>query len=221
VRATGWWGPLGVSLGAHAAILLALGGMPAALRRKPERSADALPVEVWTAVERQHASPAPQDAPRLPMTPRVVPRRQLVSAAALATGSPESLAVEADAREASDEESVGGRGTETGEAPAGVAAGTAGSGELANAVDLAALNAKLAAAAAECYPSAARRLRLTGEVELDFCAETDGRASSASIRGSTGSAVLDAAAQRCVLEHAVPLPVRAGCFRLPVRFGVR
>jgi TonB family protein len=86
--------------------------------------------------------------------------------------------------------------------------------------DLTALHQRLAEAAQSCYPAAARRLRLSGQLELAFCASADGRASNPSLGSSSGSELLDRAALDCLLARATPLPVRSGCFRVPVRFGM-
>jgi TonB family protein len=94
--------------------------------------------------------------------------------------------------------------------------GSAGGGG----AELAALHQRLAEAAESCYPPAARRLRLTGQLELAFCLAADGRAASHSLAASSGSELLDRAALACILDRAAPLPVRSGCFRVPVRFGV-
>ena len=81
------------------------------------------------------------------------------------------------------------------------------------------LHRRLAEAAARCYPAAARRLRLHGEVPVRFCLDARGGASGLSLVGSTGSAVLDRSALECVVPGAEPLPAVAGCFQVAVRFG--
>lgn len=84
---------------------------------------------------------------------------------------------------------------------------------------LAELHRRLAEAAARCYPSSARRFRLTGEVPLHFCLDASGVATALSLEGSTGSALLDRSALECVVQGAQPLSGFEGCFLVPVRFG--
>jgi len=103
------------------------------------------------------------------------------------------------------------RGTEAGPQ----AAGSGASDRVAE------LHRRLAESAQRCYPSTARRLRLRGEVGLHFCLGEQGRASVASLRGSTGSALLDAAARECVLDGALPAPGIAGCYDVPIKFSDR
>lgn len=84
---------------------------------------------------------------------------------------------------------------------------------------LAELHRRLAEAAARCYPPAAQRLRLQGEVPLRFCLDAHGGASGLSLLGTTGSDLLDRSALECVVPGAEPLPALAGCFQVAVRFG--
>src|SRR5262249_24079316 len=109
-------------------------------------------------------------------------------------GSPEFTAADdragaccSDDRTGARFSAVESRGTETGAQAVGEASDR-----------VAELHRRLAESAQRCYPSAARRLRLRGEVGLHFCLSEQGRASVASLRGSTGSALLDAAARECV-----------------------
>lgn len=81
------------------------------------------------------------------------------------------------------------------------------------------LHRRLAEAAARCYPEAARRFRLTGEVPLRFCLDGRGTAKAVSLEGSTGSPLLDRSALECVVPGAEPLSGFEGCFLVPVRFG--
>jgi TonB family protein len=81
------------------------------------------------------------------------------------------------------------------------------------------LHRRLAEAAARCYPTAAQRFRLTGEVPLHFCLDAAGVATALSLEGSTGSALLDRSALECVVAGAQPLSGFEGCFLVPVRFG--
>jgi TonB family protein len=81
------------------------------------------------------------------------------------------------------------------------------------------LHRRLAAAAARCYPTAARRFRLQGEVPLHFCLDAAGTATALRLQGSTGSSLLDRSALECVVPGAQPLSGFEGCFLVPVRFG--
>ena len=85
------------------------------------------------------------------------------------------------------------------------------------------VHARLAAMAEGCYPSAARRFQQRGTVQLSFCLDASGGAASTSITQSSGAALLDAAAQGCVVQKAAPFPPEAAsrCFSVPVRFGAR
>jgi TonB family protein len=103
--------------------------------------------------------------------------------------------------------------------PALAGAGGDGTGDEKGAPGWAALHEQLAAAARTCYPDAARRFRVSGDVELDFCVGPGGKAAAPHLSGSTGSEALDRAARECVLERAQPLVVDTGCFRVPVHFG--
>lgn len=105
----------------------------------------------------------------------------------------------------------------SGRSPPGAGPVGAEGGRLA-AIDLAALHARLAAAARGCYPPAAVRFRLTGTVPVHFCVDSSGALSSIELRGTSGSALLDRAARDCVLPRAAPLRVPASCFDVPVAF---
>lgn len=87
--------------------------------------------------------------------------------------------------------------------------------------DLSRLQAKLTAAAARCYPEGARRFRQSGVTTLEFCLDARGALVRSSVKQSSGSGLLDGAAQGCVLQGALPAgpEVGQGCFALPVRFG--
>jgi TonB family protein len=89
--------------------------------------------------------------------------------------------------------------------------------------DVKALHAALAEAARRCYPAAARRYRLSGEAQIDFCLDGSGALSSTRLVASSGAEVLDAAARDCVIAGALPLPREAvgGCYTVPVRFSTR
>jgi periplasmic protein TonB len=114
-------------------------------------------------------------------------------------------------------EAAAGSGTEVGGgAREGGGPGAAGGGADPR---LAELHRRLAEAAARCYPPAAQRLRLRGEVPLRFCLDAQGGASGLSLLGTTGSTLLDRSALECVVPGAEPLPPLAGCFQVAVRFG--
>jgi TonB family protein len=81
------------------------------------------------------------------------------------------------------------------------------------------LHRRLAEAAEHCYPAAARRFRLRGEVVLHFCLDAAGAATALSLEGSTGSPLLNRSALECVVPGAQPLSGFEGCFLVPVRFG--
>ncbi len=84
---------------------------------------------------------------------------------------------------------------------------------------IAQLHQRLANSARHCYPYAARRLRLRGEVALHFCLDSQGVAEAAALRGTTGSALLDRAALQCVLAGALPAPGIPGCYDIPILFS--
>jgi TonB family protein len=84
--------------------------------------------------------------------------------------------------------------------------------------DLSELHARLSSAASRCYPPAARRHRLTGSVEVFFCVDAGGQPSRIERRGSSGSELLDRAAESCVVQGAAPLRAPEGCYRVPVVF---
>jgi TonB family protein len=97
--------------------------------------------------------------------------------------------------------------------------GSGGAGGVATEARLGELHRRLAAAAARCYPAAARRFRLQGEVPLHFCLDAAGTPTAVRLQGSTGSSLLDSSALECVVPGAQPLPGFEGCFLVPVHFG--
>lgn len=181
----------------------------------------------------QVLSRAPGGGAKMPLAASPAPQVRLARATPARRGPPP---VAETSRSGDDEPSapaeVGPPGAAVGDSagtgsalPSGaggsVAVGTpggAGSGG-GDAASWTALHEKLEAAARECYPDAARRFRLRGEVELDFCVGPGGHAVSAHLGGTTGSGALDRAAQECVLSRSEPLGVDRGCFRVPIRFG--
>lgn len=127
--------------------------------------------------------------------------------------------------EASGESRVGEQGNPTGgsgEIPSGQSGSGGQSPSRGGAMTperIAELHQRLASSAQRCYPPAARRLRLHGQVGLHFCLGEDGLAESRSLRGSTGSALLDRASLDCVLAGALPVPAMVGCYDVQVRFS--
>jgi len=99
------------------------------------------------------------------------------------------------------------------------AGGSLAHGAAPSASRLGELHRRLAEAAARCYPAAARRFRLQGQVPLHFCLDAAGTATALNLQGSTGSAVLDRSALECVVPGAQPLSGFEGCFLVPVHFG--
>lgn len=83
------------------------------------------------------------------------------------------------------------------------------------------IHERLARGAVRCYPAAAQRFRQRGEVMMAFCVSALGVPEEISLFATSGSSLLDEAAQNCVVPSAAPLPVEASgqCFRVPVRFG--
>lgn len=121
-------------------------------------------------------------------------------------------------------EAPSGPASDTGATGAGAA--TAGAGAGAGATDAppspvsTEVHARLASAAAGCYPAAARRFRQRGTVTIAFCVTANLTGSAPEVRQSSGLGVLDAASA-CVVEHAAPFPAEAArqCFTVPIRFG--
>lgn len=67
------------------------------------------------------------------------------------------------------------------------------------------------------YPALARRRALEGESEVEFGIAADGRPTAIALARSSGSTLLDRAAERAVRD-AAPLPSVLGRLRVPVRF---
>jgi TonB family protein len=110
-------------------------------------------------------------------------------------------------------------GREGGSAAGAESSGAEGQGAVLRGSRLGELHHRLAEAAARCYPQAARRFRLQGEVPVHFCLDAAGTATALSLEGSTGSALLDRSALECVVQGAAPLSGFEGCFLVPVHFG--
>lgn len=69
------------------------------------------------------------------------------------------------------------------------------------------------------YPERARRLGLTGTTRIRFQVRPDGRADGVETVGSSGSALLDRAAEQGA-RRARALPYVYGRLEVPVRFGL-
>jgi TonB family protein len=221
VKPASWLGAaLVLSAGMHLGLYALMRGHRAA---PADLAAAAVKVEVWAPLP-PVLRPAPSKEASLTPHPgppaRAERSRTRASARPLVPAPAAEAGLEAPASEGPQD--ADDRPSGDAAAPASRAGGTgegAEGSEGAGSPGLLALSQRLAEAARACYPPAARRLRLVGSVELLFCAEPDGSASRVSLAGSTGSVLLDRAAEDCLLARIAPLPVREGCFRLPVRFG--
>ncbi len=103
-------------------------------------------------------------------------------------------------------------------APGGNAMGAEAAGGPGAPNHLAEIHARLADSARRCYPPAARRFRLTGEVQVSFCIDGHGGVTQVAARKSSGSALLDRAAVDCVIPGATPLPGPSTCKTVAVQF---
>jgi TonB family protein len=214
-----WRWALGASLAIHAVLL-------AAVWRAHSRARLEVPVGIRAplAVQLWHPpSPSPSPEAALSRPTRLRGRAATLSAPPAVASEDGQIPLEEPDSSEPAEGLPGGSGPRVGglTGPAGGGRTSAGGAGEGVGVDLIALHLRLAEAAQFCYPPAARRLRLRGQLELAFCAAADGQVVSQSIGSSSGSELLDHAALSCLLERAAPLPVRSGCFRVPVRFGVR
>jgi TonB family protein len=150
--------------------------------------------------------------PRPAMVARPVDREPSVAASALAVDT-----LTAARAPASRQDETAGGAAALGQASAGLPGLGEGGGHGGS--RLGELHRRLAEAAVRCYPAAARRFRLTGEVPVHFCLDAAGTATALSLEGSTGSPLLDRSALECVVPGAQPLSGFEGCFLVPVRFG--
>jgi periplasmic protein TonB len=106
-----------------------------------------------------------------------------------------------------------------GAAQGGSGAGRGGaSGAGSGPLDWAAAHRKLSLAARSCYPPRARRFQLVGTTQVRFCLGVQGELLGSTVLASSGSPLLDQAAQGCVVGRAVPLPLPPGCYEQPVQF---
>ncbi len=122
---------------------------------------------------------------------------------------------------AADESDEAGRSDDAGQSgrPGGVSAGREGPVADLEAVT-ARVHARLAAAARDCYPAAARRFRQLGRVPVRFCVGAN-LAAERLVLSPSGLALLDDAARECVVPRAAPFPAEAAtrCFEVAVDFG--
>ncbi|MBI3181316.1 MAG: TonB family protein [Myxococcales bacterium] len=189
-------------------------------RAGPRRKAS--PLSGHRAVpEPRAAEPSPQAAalPAAPGGDRPPVQSEVAEAEPVGSESQGSSESSGAAEDGAGSEGQGvGEGDGQGLSGSGVGGpGGAGQGE-AEGPDLEALHRRLAASAKRCYPPAARRFRLKGEVKLTFCIDASGGLSSVELQGTTGSPLLDRAAQACVVQGALPLKM-SGCRPVLVRFA--
>jgi periplasmic protein TonB len=205
-------GALAFSAALHLALFAAL---VATVRPAPPRpSLEVRLVQLFSPTAPGGGEP-PADVPTEPVSNaqrRRAPAR-LTPAPAVSTALPTAAPLALAAGVEGQTPPGGGKG---GPGRADPAEGNAGGG---SASLLGELHRRLSEAATRCYPPAARRLRLRGEVPLRFCLDAAGSASALSLEGSTGSPVLDRSALECVVPGAAPLPGVVGCFQVAVRFG--
>jgi TonB family protein len=211
---------LGVSLGCHATLLLALTLLPPyrlSLRERPivvVVLGDAGAAGVGTAVGASTADgdePASSGAEAAPVAAPLVPTRQERARHAAIVASRESDRHDADAPStdtgatapADEDTAGGGRGRSAGDdtggrgSGRGDGAGVRGIGRGAGSVG-AGGGGDLRASCAICpipeYPARARRQGWQGTVDVELYVDRDGAVAEASIGRSSGFAVLDAAA---------------------------
>jgi TonB family protein len=210
---------------AHAALL---GALLLAVRPPPVKGPFSvrllvLPPEEAGAEGTGHANAAPEGRPQGPTQRRTSKPRPATAAGPVDTeASVPASALAADTLMATPvlaslEGPTAGGGVAVGAASAGLLGARKG-GALGGS-RLGELHRRLAEAAVRCYPAAARRFRLTGEVPLHFCLDAGGTATALSLEGSTGWPLLDRSALECVVPGAQPLSGFEGCFLVPVRFG--
>jgi periplasmic protein TonB len=207
---------------------------PGRAQQPPEpAAAQATPLQ-WVQVQMLPRPPGAPAAPPRAATARSsrVPSRQVPGAPAEPpVGAPPVAAASSPAPE-SGQLTTSAAGPEGTGAGAGEGASVAASGSLGAAGASGAMgpgavaldhrpliHARLAAAARRCYPAAAGRFRLRGEVRVQFCLDGNGGLQKVEAASSSGSELLDRAAIDCVLPGALPLAGPAGCLHVPVVFG--
>ncbi len=214
---------LAVSALAHAAVLGAL-----LLTVRPLPSSAPLAVRLLAVEVAPAFAAGPGATSAAPVRPRRAsrPRTKDMAGGSAATVQPPAPAasgvpgdIAADGARATGPASPGGAGEDSATPGTGTAAGGGGSADGASTSLVSELHRRLAEAARRCYPAAAQRFRLQGEVPVHFCLDGQGVATALSLQGSTGSPLLDRSALECVVPGAAPLPAVAGCFLVPVHFG--
>ena len=86
------------------------------------------------------------------------------------------------------------------------------------------LHDQLQASAVQCYPAAAKRFGSRGTSKVSFCVHSL-HADKIELQQSSGSSLLDDAAQHCVMSDIdnflgmVPVSLEGHCFAFPVAFG--
>ncbi|MGO9829003.1 MAG: energy transducer TonB [Myxococcaceae bacterium] len=213
---------------AHAALLgsvLFLGQRPSALRPLALRLVEVATGPAATAAASATTLAAPPAEARAPAHPG--PRRPGTRARAASPLEPleppapaPSAVLAADAAPGAAHSPTPGGGAILAAQVAGPAAAGGALGAAAGTASLLGeLHRRLAVAAQRCYPAAARRFRLQGEVPVHFCLDGHGVASALRLEGSSGSPLLDRSALECVVPGAEPLAGLEGCFLVPVHFG--
>ncbi len=222
------WGAIAASAVLHGALVVRLAPSRAparALAFAPGSGSHALAVLLVTSgrgpVPELAAAPAalPRAAPARAVRPRAPSGGSPVAAPAAPAGA-ELPSGEGEGGAAAPGPGLGegaGEGSAPGAGATGEGGGGAGSG--GEGALLAELHRRLAAAARSCYPAAARRFGQRGVVRLVFALDATGAASGAALEGTTGSPLLDRAAQECVLSRAAPLPAVPGRYAVDVRFA--
>jgi periplasmic protein TonB len=212
-------------LAAHAGLLTWLQNSSAPVQ--PPQLATVVTMELLASgpAPVQASQPAPQAEPRQPATPKPAPKtapKQLSKPAPTAPTQTEPSPLPAAAPSLA---TAAASSSTTAEAPA-----TAATGPASPAPASAPARVELPSASADylnnpkpAYPPLSRRLREEGKVVLRVLIETDGSASRAEIRSSSGYERLDQAALQTVLKwHYVParrngVP-EAMWFNVPINF---
>ncbi len=213
---------LGLSALAHAVLLVGLLGAarPAAFQGPLALHLVALPQPSEEAAAPGPVALPAQARPSPPHPSRPVAARRIDAV----LQAPVETAVGTEfppAREEATAAAAEGPGPSSGVGPGAASGGEGGDGPRSPGASslLGELHRRLAEAARRCYPAAARRFQLQGEVPVHFCLDAHGAATALRLEGSTGSPLLDASALECVVPGAAPLPALPGCFLVPVRFG--
>lgn len=234
-------GALGASLALH--LLFLLGGRGPGVRPTPQT-----PIELEVLVVAgpapgdpgAPAGPAPGPAPRPPRQDRATPSGEggrpsprpvaetIPERAPLADAGIDGSGAEAESPAAEGppgggaQEATSGGGARGGGGGEGIGEGEGeGAAGRAETMLRAALQAHLRARSDRCYPAAARRRGIEGEARLSFCVDEAGAPGRIRLVRSSGSSLLDDAAEACVIRAAAPLPGPPGCVELSVPFRLR